>query len=50
MSPILVKKIKQELHGYDVSGATIHFTHQNQLPKSLLQNILKARLKEITKL
>lgn len=47
MSPVLVKKMKKELHGYNVSGATIHFSPQQPLPKSLIQKILKARLKEI---
>ena len=48
MSPPLLKKMKKELHGYDVSGATIHFSPQEPLPKLLIQKILKARLKEIS--
>ena len=47
MSPSLVKKMKKELHGYNVSGATIHFTLQEPLSKSLIQMILRERYKEI---
>ena len=47
MSPQLVKKMTDELHGLKLSGATIHFTPQDPLPKQLIQKILKARLKEI---
>ena len=48
MSPPLLKKMKKELQSYDVSGATIHFSPQEPLPKSLIQKILNARLKEIS--
>jgi len=48
MSPPLVKKMKKELQGYDVSGTTIHFSSQEPLPKSLIQKILNSRLQEIS--
>jgi uncharacterized protein YdhG (YjbR/CyaY superfamily) len=47
MSPSLVKKMKKELQGYNVSGATIHFTPQEPLSKLLIQKILRERYKEI---
>ena len=47
MSPQLVKKMKDDLQGYNVSGATIHFTPKEPLPQELIQKILIARLKEI---
>jgi uncharacterized protein YdhG (YjbR/CyaY superfamily) len=46
MSPDLVKKMKEDLQNFQLSGATIHFTLQNPLPKSLIEKILLARLKE----
>jgi len=48
MSPQLVKDMKKDLQGIQLSGATIHFTPKDPLPKSLIQKILKARLEEIT--
>lgn len=48
MSPKLIDKMKEDLQGLQVSGATIHFTPQKPLPKSLIQKIIKARKKEIT--
>jgi hypothetical protein len=41
--------MKKDLHGLKLSGATIHFTPQEPIPKKLIQKILKARLKEISK-
>jgi uncharacterized protein YdhG (YjbR/CyaY superfamily) len=48
MSPQQVKKMKNDLKGLKLSGATIHFSPKKPLPKDLLQKILKARKKEIT--
>jgi uncharacterized protein YdhG (YjbR/CyaY superfamily) len=47
MSPQLVKKMKEELEEYDVSGATIHFSVKEPLPSSLIKKILKSKLEEI---
>jgi uncharacterized protein YdhG (YjbR/CyaY superfamily) len=49
MSPKLVKKIMNDLKGYDVSGATIHFYPDNPLSELLIKKILKARLEELSK-
>jgi len=43
---IVMKKFKQELKPYDISGATIHFTEENPLPSSLVKKIVKARIEE----
>jgi hypothetical protein len=48
MSPPLVKSMKKDLHGYKVSGATIHFTPQQPLPATLIKKIVRGRLKEIS--
>ena len=48
MSPQLIKKMKDDLQEFEVSGATIHFSSQKPLPKSIIQKILKRRFKEIT--
>jgi uncharacterized protein YdhG (YjbR/CyaY superfamily) len=48
MSPPLVKKMKVDLKNFKLSGAAIHFSPREPLPKSLIQKILKDRLKEIT--
>jgi len=47
MSPTLIKDMKNELHGYRVSGATIHFTPQEPLPTLVIKKVLRKRLKEI---
>ena len=49
MSPQLVSTMKKDLYGLKLSGATIHFAPQEPIPKQLIQNILKARLIEISK-
>ena len=46
MSPGLVKKLKSELAGVTLSGATLHFLPGEKLPVALLQKIVKARMKE----
>ena len=47
MSPQLIKKMTDDIHGLKLYRATIHFTPQDPLPKQLIQKIIKARLKEI---
>ena len=47
MSPDLVKVMKTDLAGFQVSGATIHFTPDHAMPEELIQKILNYRLKEI---
>ena len=48
MSPGLVKKLKKDLHGFQLSGATIHFSPEKQIPKTIIEKILRERLKENT--
>jgi uncharacterized protein YdhG (YjbR/CyaY superfamily) len=48
MSLQLVDRMKEDLKGLQVSGATIHFTPLKPIPKSLIKKIIKARKKEIT--
>jgi len=47
MSPKLVELMRNELSGFDVNGATIHFTPEKPLPVSLITKIVKAREKEL---
>jgi uncharacterized protein YdhG (YjbR/CyaY superfamily) len=47
MSPPLTKAMKKDLQGYEVSGATIHFTPEKPLPTALVKKIVRARVKEI---
>jgi uncharacterized protein YdhG (YjbR/CyaY superfamily) len=47
MSPDLAKAMKDEIRKtHRVSGATIHFAPDNPLPRSLVEKILHARIKE----
>lgn len=46
MSPPLVKSMKDELKGYKVSGATIHFKPGEPLPAAIITKIVLARAKE----
>ncbi len=46
MSPALVQSLGDELLGYDVSGATIHFPFEKPLPQALVTRIVLARLAE----
>jgi uncharacterized protein YdhG (YjbR/CyaY superfamily) len=48
MSPPLAKAMKKDLQGYEVSGATIHFTPEKPLPAALVKKILRARVKELS--
>src|SRR2546425_11756405 len=44
--PRLARARDGELKGYDVSGATIHFTPDNPLPAALVTKLVKERLAE----
>jgi len=46
MSPPLVARMKDELAGYEVSGATIHFQPDRPLPASLVSKLVRARIEE----
>jgi uncharacterized protein YdhG (YjbR/CyaY superfamily) len=46
MSPALAEKMKEDLQGYKVSGATVHFSPDRPLPASLVRKIVRARLAE----
>ena len=46
MSPPLVKKMKDELKGIKLSGATIHFPPGQPLPVGLIEKIVRARMQE----
>lgn len=46
MSPGLIKKMKDELKGQKVSGATIHFNPNEPLPEELITTIVMRRKKE----
>jgi uncharacterized protein YdhG (YjbR/CyaY superfamily) len=47
MSPPLMKAMAEELKGVKVSGATIHFTPEDPLPKELIERIVRERMKEV---
>ena len=47
MSPRLAKAMKDEItKTHKVSGATIHFSADKPLPKTLVEEIIRARLEE----
>jgi uncharacterized protein YdhG (YjbR/CyaY superfamily) len=46
MSPPLMKAMEQDLKGFKVSGATIHFTPEKPLPRDLVEKIVRERIKE----
>jgi uncharacterized protein YdhG (YjbR/CyaY superfamily) len=47
MSPELATSMRDEIKAtHRVSGATIHFSPDNPLPRSLVKTILRARLEE----
>ena len=46
MSPPLMKAMAEELEGVKVSGATIHFTPENPLPRDLIEKIVRERMIE----
>ena len=47
MSPSLMKAMDEELKDVKVSGATIHFTPENPLPKELVERIVRERMREV---
>jgi len=46
MIPKLARMRAGELKGYDVSGATIHFTPDKPIPAALVRKLVKARIAE----
>jgi uncharacterized protein YdhG (YjbR/CyaY superfamily) len=47
MSPDLARAMKDDIRKkHRLSGATIHFAPDNPLPRSLVEHILRARVKE----
>jgi uncharacterized protein YdhG (YjbR/CyaY superfamily) len=50
MSPQLANAMKEEItKTHKVSGATIHFSADHPLPKTLVEEIIRARLEEQSK-
>ena len=49
MSPALVKTMEEELRGFKVSGATIHFQPDQPLPEALVKKIVQSRLDQTQK-
>ena len=47
MSPPLMQTMANELVGFKVSGATIHFTPDKPRPRELVERIVRERMKEI---
>ena len=47
MSPSLIKAMAEELKDVKISGATVHFTPENPLPKELIERIVRERMKEV---
>jgi uncharacterized protein YdhG (YjbR/CyaY superfamily) len=47
MSPPLMAAMADELAGFKVSGATLHFTLNEPLPEELVERIVRERMKEI---
>jgi uncharacterized protein YdhG (YjbR/CyaY superfamily) len=50
MIPKLARMRARELKGYEVSGATIHFTPDKPLPAALVTKLVKERIAENEKL
>jgi len=46
MIPKLARARDGEFKGYDVSGATIHFTPDKSLPAALVMKLVKERIVE----
>ncbi|EDM34723.1 hypothetical protein PBAL39_14239 [Pedobacter sp. BAL39] len=46
MSPSIIKDLKEELKGIQVSGSTIHFRPQQALPEALIRKIVMLRKAE----
>ena len=47
MSPPLMAAMAEELKGFRVSGATVHFSPEKPLPKALVQRIVQERVQEL---
>jgi uncharacterized protein YdhG (YjbR/CyaY superfamily) len=47
MSPPLMGAMAEELKGFRVSGATVHFSPEVPLPTALVQRIVQERLREL---
>jgi uncharacterized protein YdhG (YjbR/CyaY superfamily) len=47
MSPVLMEAMAGELKGVKASGATIHFTSENPLPRELVERIVRERMAEV---
>jgi len=45
MSPPLMKAMAEELKGFQVSGATIHFSPEKPLPRELVEKVIRERIK-----
>ena len=48
MSPDLTERMAEELKGFRVSGATVHFSPGQPLPGDLVEKIVRERTKEIS--
>jgi len=46
MIPKLARMRAGELKGYDISGATLHFTPDKPLPATLVTKLVKERIAE----
>lgn len=46
MIPKLARMRAGELKGYDISGATVHFTLDKPLPAALVTRLVKERIAE----
>jgi len=46
MSTSLMSAMAAELEGFQVSGATIHFTPEQPLPRELVEKIVRERIRE----
>lgn len=47
MSPALASRLKPELIGFKVSGATVHFQPDKPIPEVLVKLIVDARMEEL---
>lgn len=47
-SPNVVEAVKDKLTGYDISKGTVRFTQELPIPEEVLEQMVNARLEEIT--
>ena len=47
MSPQLMKSMGEDLQAVKVSGATVHFSPEDPLPRELIEKIVQARMSEV---